>query len=526
MDSLSIPEILEHVRRGQLRIPAFQRGFVWDADRIAYLMDSIHRKFPIGSLLLWRTKEQLKGDRMLGPFELPAPEVDYPIDYILDGQQRVTSIFGVFQHELEKDSSISWTDIFFDMVSDASAQDSRFLALQESDVDPARHFPLNAFFNTSVYGKTVRALDDESAELIDKVRESFQIARIPFDSTDTTDRSTVAIIFERVNRQGIELDTFQLLTAWTWSEEFQLQEQFSELSEEVRPFGFGEIGDDVNLLLRCCSAILTGDASPNALMSINGEEFRKNFDKISNGIKYAIDYLKMNFGVQKVANLPFSTLIVPLSVYFAVSGTVESTMSNDHRKVINRWFWKSSFSKRYSSGVLRNLKTDIEEIIKLKDGQDSALGAFPFEISEDFFLNNVFGIGNVNSKSFILLLASKGPRSLISGQPIDLAQRVKPANRNEYHHLMPRKYLADSNQASGSGQFADSALANMAFLNRSENRDLGGEAPSGYKAKLPANIDEVCEGGFIPSSLFHDEYEIFLRERASLLAAWARSIMA
>lgn len=102
MDSLSIPEILEHVRRGQLRIPAFQRGFVWDADRIAYLMDSIHRKFPIGSLLLWRTKEQLKGDRMLGPFALPAPEVDYPIDYILDGQQRVTSIFGVFQHELEK----------------------------------------------------------------------------------------------------------------------------------------------------------------------------------------------------------------------------------------------------------------------------------------------------------------------------------------------------------------------------------------------------------------------------------------
>lgn len=506
MDSLSIPEILEQVRRGQLRIPAFQRGFVWDADRIAYLMDSIHRKFPIGSLLLWRTKEQLKGDKMLGPFNLPDPEVDYPIDYVLDGQQRVTSIFGVFQNELSKDQSISWTDIYFDMASDASAQDSRFLALQESDIDLDRHFPLNAFFNTSVYGKTVRALDDSKAELIDKVRESFQIAKIPYDSTDTTDRSTVAIIFERVNRQGIELDTFQLLTAWTWSEEFQLQEQFSELAEDVRPFGFGEIGDDVNLLLRCCSAILTGDASPNALMSINGEEFRQNFDRISNGIKYAIDYIKSNFYAQKVANLPFSTLIVPLSVYFAVKGTAEPVVPDAHRQIINRWFWKSSFSKRYSSGVLRNLKIDIEEMIKLRDGKDSALGAFSFEIGNDFFLENIFGIGNVNSKSLILLLASKGPVSLISGQPIDLSERIKPANRNEYHHLMPRKFLNDSGQASAGGSYSESALANMAFLNRSENRELGGDAPSIYVTKMPSDRSIIFEKNIIPDSLLTDNY--------------------
>jgi uncharacterized protein with ParB-like and HNH nuclease domain len=48
--------VLESVLRGQTRIPAFQRGFVWEPDRVAYLMDSIYKGFPFGSLLFWRTK--------------------------------------------------------------------------------------------------------------------------------------------------------------------------------------------------------------------------------------------------------------------------------------------------------------------------------------------------------------------------------------------------------------------------------------------------------------------------------------
>src|SRR3954451_12243037 len=113
MADLSIREILEHVGRGQIRIPAFQRGFVWEPERVAYLMDSIYKKYPFGSLLFWRTKEVLKFDRKLGPFELPDPKVDYPVDYVLDGQQRVTSIFGVFQSELAMPEGAPWLPIYF-----------------------------------------------------------------------------------------------------------------------------------------------------------------------------------------------------------------------------------------------------------------------------------------------------------------------------------------------------------------------------------------------------------------------------
>ena len=136
MPELSIREILEQVSKGQIRIPAFQRGFVWEPERVAYLMDSIYKKFPFGSVLFWRTREILKFDRKLGPFELPNPPEDYPVDYVLDGQQRITSIFGVFQTDLDQPTEdMNWLPIYFDPSAEGGAQESQFVALSGTKVD-------------------------------------------------------------------------------------------------------------------------------------------------------------------------------------------------------------------------------------------------------------------------------------------------------------------------------------------------------------------------------------------------------
>src|SRR5438105_4769202 len=128
MPDITIREILDLVPRGQIRIPAFQRGFVWDADQVAFLMDSIYKQYPFGSLLLWRTREQLQFERDLGPFRLPERDPDYPIDYVLDGQQRLTSIFGVFQTEIAPDQDVAWLDVYFDLAAEVDAQETQFVA--------------------------------------------------------------------------------------------------------------------------------------------------------------------------------------------------------------------------------------------------------------------------------------------------------------------------------------------------------------------------------------------------------------
>jgi uncharacterized protein with ParB-like and HNH nuclease domain len=83
---LSIRKAIDSILAGSIRIPAFQRGFVWDAERVAYLMDSIYKGYPFGAIILWRTKEQLNIERQLGPFPLANLDPDYPVDDVLDGQ--------------------------------------------------------------------------------------------------------------------------------------------------------------------------------------------------------------------------------------------------------------------------------------------------------------------------------------------------------------------------------------------------------------------------------------------------------
>jgi hypothetical protein len=382
-----------------------------------------------------------------GRLSYRTPKADYPIDYVLDGQQRITSIFGVFQTELPKvNKDIFWQDIYFDLSASDDPQDAQFLALPETDVDSKIHFPLKSLFDTVAYRKATKDLDDKVSERIDKMQAVFKECIIPVQLSNTEDKATVALIFERVNRQGVPLDTLQLLSAWTWSEEFQLQEEFRDLAEDLKPFGFADIGEDTNLILRCCSAILTKDAAPEKLLTLNGQVVRENFPKITNGLKYAVDYLRTNLGVYSVANLPYSTMLVPLSVFFAVEGTKESPYTDAQRRAIDRWFWRAAFSRRYSSAVLRNLNTDIAEMENLRDGKTSTLGDFAVALSDLFFVENHFVLGNVNTKTYILLLAKQAPRSFVSGVLVDLAKTLKESNRTEFHHLMPKAYLKSSNQ--------------------------------------------------------------------------------
>lgn len=128
MNDFSIRDIISKIQDGIIRIPAFQRGFVWDADDVAFLMDSIYKGYPFGAIQLWRTKELLRTERSLGPFSLFSKDDHYPIDYVLDGQQRITSIFGVFQ--TEQQVSVDMPNpfkIYFDFTADEDLQDSSFL---------------------------------------------------------------------------------------------------------------------------------------------------------------------------------------------------------------------------------------------------------------------------------------------------------------------------------------------------------------------------------------------------------------
>lgn len=524
-DPLFISELISKITAGQIRIPSFQRGFIWDADRVAHLMDSIYKGYPFGTLLFWRTKIPLNSERKLGPFELPKKDLDFPTDYVLDGQQRATSIFGVFQSGLkaadgENDSAFK---IYFDIGAAPNVQDSSFLFVADEEVDPQRHFPLRLLFNPPEYRKYLAKVDEPTAQLVDNLYTRFTQARIPVQTFETNERAAVAIVFERINRMGVELDTLQLLSAWTWSEDFDLQEEFEDLAEALEPFGFKGVGEDSDLLLRCCAAIISGDASPAAIIEMKGVQVRERFTEIKKGVLGAIDFLRSNCKVHSASYLPFSNILVPLSVFFSTTKEQDTVPSENQRRVLLRWFWRTIFSRRYSKR-LEQLNEDVRQMLKLRNGTANTLGAFVVDLQPQFFLDSTFNFNTVNTKAFVLLLATREPLNFISGAPVQLHTALRESNRKEFHHLFPQKYL----RALSIPATSINSLANFAVLGRAENNQLGGAAPSVYRGKMPADdaiVSEILNHSLCNASIFNDDFNNFISERAQRLVDVGYSLM-
>lgn len=524
--SIPIRQLLARVAEGEIRIPAFQREFVWEPDRVQFLMDSIYKGFPIGTLLFWRTREKLQSDRDLGPYVLPEPKDQYPIDYVLDGQQRLTSIFSVFQTELmpADNPKVDWVDVYFDMQAHEDAQDSQFMALRPEDVDEARHFPLNILFDVTAYGARVRKLDEAEAQIIDDLQNRFKEAQIPVETIETNDHSKIAIVFERVNRGGVPLDTYQLLAAWTWSGDFDLRGKFDDLAAELDDGGYGDLGTDPDLLLKCVAAVVSNESTARAVVALKGSDVRDQFPALTVGIKGAVEFLQKQCGVVSLKVLPYKSMLIPLVRFFATDNANGLHPTGEQLATLRAWFWISCFSRRYSNSVDTAVDSDIKAAIQLREKKDPSLfNLIPPKLEPSFFLDNVFSLTAVNTKTFILLLASKFPRSFLSGANIDLSSVLLACNRTEFHHIFPKHYLQD--KLGILGRDVQFRLANFAFLSQTDNRKIKNRAPPDYETDIPgAAKDDILTWAMIPKGSLAVPYEDFCRVRADVLVEEALAL--
>ena len=92
------------------------------------------------------------------------------------------------------------------------------------------------------------------------------------------------------------MDIFELLSAWSWSEDFDSVEKYKELQLEIAEHNFDDLMGDKDLQLRICAAVITGETTPARILSLQGEDIRNRFGEIQNGIIGAIDFLKVQLG--------------------------------------------------------------------------------------------------------------------------------------------------------------------------------------------------------------------------------------
>jgi hypothetical protein len=519
-DPLSIRKLIDRISLGDIRIPAFQRDYVWEPDQVAFLLDSIYKGFPIGTVILWRTDKRLNTEKKLGHFKLPEPQKSYPVNYVLDGQQRITSLFSAFQTDLKPEST-EWVDIYFDMCAAENLQESLFLALDPGEVDLLRHFPIQTLFDPVEYRKATKGLDDAKALLIDRLQSRFKEYLIPNETFETDDRAKVAIVFERINRAGTELNVFELLSAWSWSDDFALVDKFTSLQEAIADHGFADLCDDKDLQLKICAGVITGETTPNKILDLQGAEIRSRFSEIERGILGALDFLKKEAGVTHYKLLPFPGVLVPLSVFFATDKKDGFVYTTAQKRSLLKWFWRSVFTRRFSADVNQRQAADIHELLQLKVKPSYKLKLPKAENKIDF-IKSGFNIGTANSRALVLLLSANAPHSFLSGAKVDTNKVLKKASKHEFHHIFPRKYLLDRDYSLEE----INCLANICFLTRGDNNVIKDKSPKEYTSHMDPDFrDQYLEEALCPTNIANLDFKKFVAARSALLVERANELM-
>jgi len=336
---------------------------------------------------------------------------------------------------------------------------------------------------------------------------------IPNTTFESDDRNAVAIVFERINRAGTELDIFELLSAWSWSEDFDLVEKFKELQLEIAEHNFDDLMGDKDLQLRICAAVITGETTPAKILSLQGEDIRNRFGEIQNGIIGAIDFLKVQLGISHFKLLPFPGILVPLSCFFATEKKDGVKYTDKQRDCLIKWFWRSIFSRRFSSDVNERQAHDVIEMLALLKNENHQF-KFPSNENKVDFLRGNFSAGNANSKALIVLLNSMQPKSLLSGSLVKTDDVLKKGSKHEYHHIFPQAHL----KALGVTKKEINSLANICFLTRADNNSIKDKSPSVYLSAIPLEKKpEYLSLALCPENTESLGYQEFLIERVKLL---------
>jgi hypothetical protein len=201
---------------GQVKLPMFQREFVWDKEQSAKLIDSMLKGFPIGTFIFWKTKEELRSYKEVGNHRLPeTPKGDY-VQYILDGQQRITSLYAIRKGiRINKDGKeIDYKDIFinlnYDSINDEQiAVTEKMEGKQYVSVHDVLSKPLGTFYKT---------LSHDQADQVEAYKTKLTGYDFPTITIKDYPIEIACEVFSRINTGGKALTVFEIMVAKTYDE--------------------------------------------------------------------------------------------------------------------------------------------------------------------------------------------------------------------------------------------------------------------------------------------------------------------
>lgn len=357
----SLKYFLGEFEKGAFQIPSFQRDFLWEIPAILQLFDSIKNKYPIGSIQFWQPAEEgevwLDKDVKIGPYKVIKNSIDPKPIFILDGLQRLSSLFGCLINpekynndrlDLNQDVFDEKFRIYYDL------EEENFCYLRKNVKPKQYQVPLYVLINTTDFRKysrlTIEKIEDESkidlylsrADVLGNILNDYEIASV--DILNASVEEAVEI-FWRVNKEGLEISKDWIVNALTNDSNFKLKDEMDSLIDRLKIYNFNGIKRDI--LFNCIQSSfgkLSFDVDVVSLIKDDRNGFINTTKKTIISIEKAVEFLFENNNVLSHKLLPSNWQLIFVVEFF----NIIDQPTNKQLDELKDWFWITVYSNYFT----------------------------------------------------------------------------------------------------------------------------------------------------------------------------------
>lgn len=514
-----ISELMISINKGAIQLPDFQRGWVWEDGRIKALIASITNNYPVGAAMFL----EYGNDNIRFKYRViegvTATDV-IPTELILDGQQRLTSIYSslysrnavhtrtdkgkkIFRYyyiDIKKacDPNCDRVDAIFSVPETRiiTSNFGRDIELDLSDRTKEfenKMFPLNLildFLEEQNWQNEYYAFYNYNQEIIKEftefnkkiIMQTLQY-KIPVISLGKdTPKEAVCQVFENVNTGGVSLTVFELVTAIFAMDDFELRKDWEE--RKAKYFD----GDLLSCItatdfLTACTLLSTykkgGTVSckKKDVLNLSLKDYNNFADALSEGFVEAEKILQEE-RVFSNKDLPYSTQLIPLAALCTLLSNGNRIKVTNIKNKIRQWYWCGVFGELYGGANETRYVNDVVGVMNWIENN----GNIPKTIQESYFnptrLLTLQSRQSAAYKGIMALILKNHCKDFISGREMDFT--VYKSENIDIHHIFPKSYCEKNNLPKEKWN----SVVNKTPISYSTNREIGGVAPSEYLKKI------------------------------------------
>jgi hypothetical protein len=570
--NLTVKQILSAIASKSIGLPDIQRPFVWKDAKVRDLLDSMFRGFPFGYILTWRTPGDNTRTRDIGT---ATDSNTIPHELIIDGQQRLTSLFAVMHggkivddNFNEKTIEIAFHPIegVFKVADNAVRKSVEWIS-NITDVFTSELGVYSVIENYLDALELSREIEqDHRIAVQDNLQRLFNLQNTPINVLEIgqdADEEQVAEIFVRINSKGQNLkqaDFILTLLAVFWEEGRRDLEEFCRGCQQPtadnapNPFNHllrpspGELLRSVvaysHRRARLSSAyqLLRGKDLQTGVITVKSRDENLKIlaeaqDEVLNPTNWH-EYIKVleQAGYRNPQMITSMNAVLITYSFFLIGREDFNVGITDLKNLIARWFFFINLTGRYSGSAESIMEEDLNRIKmvenKSKEGFKQSLNSMMFaELTDDFWTFTLpMRLESSSTRSIYTFFASQAilhSKALYS--TLEVSHLLSPERRStrknlEIHHLFPKAMLK-SNGIKGRREI--NQIANQTLVEWSVNLDIGDAHPKDYAPTLETKLDKsLCQNTnklhAMPSKWWEMEYFEFLNERRKLMASVIR----